>query len=210
MPCILIVFEYLRLYIDYIYEMASLKDKVIAITGAASGIGLATARICAERGASLSLSDLQSDLLGRSVATIKSDFPNTDIIGRQVDVTDYNSVDSWISATVDHFGRLDGAANIAGVESGKKGVFKDVESLGNEEWDFVLRVNLTGVFYCIRAQLKVMQRGASIVNCASLAGLMGRPGIAAYSVSKHGVVGLTRTVAKEVGPKGIRVNAVAP
>lgn len=190
--------------------MASLQGKVIAITGGASGIGLATARICAERGASLAISDIQTALLEQSVAQLKADFPNTKVVGTHVDVTKSESVDSWIDATVKHFGKLDGAANIAGVEKARKDVFCDVEDLPNEDWDFVIGVNLTGVFYCVRAQLKVMERGASIVNCASLAGLMGRPGICAYSVSKHGVVGLTRTVAKEVGGKGIRVNAVAP
>lgn len=192
--------------------MASLKDKVIVITGGASGIGLATARICAERGARLAISDIQADLLESSVAGLKKEFPTADIIGTQVDVTNSKSVDSWIKATVAHFRRLDGAANIAGVERAKKAadVFCDLDSLGDEEWDFVIKVNLTGVFYCVRAQLQAMERGASIVNCASLAGLMGRPGIGAYSVSKHGVIGLTRTAAKEVGGKGIRVNAVAP
>jgi len=163
--------------------MASLKDKVIAITGAASGIGLATARVCAERGALLALSDIQPDVLDRSVAELKVEFPNTEIVGTVVDVTDSKSVDSWTAATLQHFGRLDGAANIAGVEAGKKGVFRNVEDLGNEEWDFVVKVNLTGVFYCVRAQLRVMKRGASIVNCASLAGLMGRPGISCSILS---------------------------
>lgn len=190
--------------------MSLLQGKVIAITGAASGIGLATARTCAQRGASLALSDVQAKVLEQSVAELKGAFPKTDIVGTQVDVTDPRSVNSWITATIEHFGTLDGAANIAGVEGAKKGVFCNVEDLGDEEWDFVIGVNLTGVFNCVRAQLRVMKRGASIVNCASLAGLIGRPGICAYSVSKHGVIGLTRTVAKEVGEKSIRVNAVAP
>jgi NAD(P)-dependent dehydrogenase (short-subunit alcohol dehydrogenase family) len=106
-------------------------------------------------------------------------------------------------------GKLDGAANIAGVE-GKHGVFTNFIDMKNEEWDYIISINLTGLMYCLRAELRVMEKGASIVNAASIAGLMGRPGIGAYSVSKHGVVGLTKTAAKEVGPQGIRVNAVAP
>ena len=74
----------------------------------------------------------------------------------------------------------------------------------------MIAVNLTGLMYCLRAQIRVMKPGSSIVNAASLAGIMGRPGIGAYACSKHGVVGLTKTAAKEVGKKGIRVNAVAP
>ena len=74
----------------------------------------------------------------------------------------------------------------------------------------VLSVNLTGVMYCIRAQVKVMKRGGSIVNASSVAGLRGKEGIAPYSVTKHAVIGLTRTAAKENGPNGIRVNVVAP
>jgi NAD(P)-dependent dehydrogenase (short-subunit alcohol dehydrogenase family) len=188
--------------------MGSLKDKVIAITGAASGIGLETARVCAERGARLALSDVQPDALKRSIAELKAAFPTAEIIGTGVDISDHNSVNSWIAATVEHFGRLDGAANIAGM--GGQKVFCNVEDEENENWDAIIRVNLTGTFYCVRAQLGVMKRGASIVNCASTTAFMGRPGIGAYSVSKHGIVGLTKAVAKEVGGKGIRVNAVAP
>jgi NAD(P)-dependent dehydrogenase (short-subunit alcohol dehydrogenase family) len=82
--------------------------------------------------------------------------------------------------------------------------------LSNEEWDFLIRVNLTGVFYCMRAELRVMAGPGSIVNAASVAGLEGYANNANYTASKHGVVGLTRSGAKEVGQKNIRVNAVAP
>jgi NAD(P)-dependent dehydrogenase (short-subunit alcohol dehydrogenase family) len=82
--------------------------------------------------------------------------------------------------------------------------------LSNEEWDFVIGVNLTGVFYSMRAQLRVMAGPGSIVNAASIAGLAGNPNNANYSASKHGVVGLTRSGAKEAGKKTIRVNAIAP
>lgn len=187
--------------------MGSLKGKVIAITGAASGIGLATAKACANEGASLSLSDIQEKALQAAVDSFKSQGVET--FSKVVDVADSDSVDKWITGTVSHFGKLDGAANIAGIEGPGK-VFANFTEMDNKTWDKVLSINLTGVFYSMRAQLRVMQKGAAVVNCASLAGLMGRPGIGAYSVSKHGVVGLTRTAAKEVGIRGIRVNAVAP
>lgn len=107
------------------------------------------------------------------------------------------------------FGRLDGAANLAGV-------FKvsmnggTVETEDDDNWEFMLGVNLTGVMHCLRAQLPHMTSGSSIVNAASILGLQGAAGSAAYAASKHGVIGLTRSSAKEAGRKGVRVNAVAP
>jgi NAD(P)-dependent dehydrogenase (short-subunit alcohol dehydrogenase family) len=188
--------------------MSSLQDKVIAITGAASGIGLALTKLVAARGAKLALADMQREALDDLVAQLKSS--GVEAVGTCVNVTRSQEVDDWITATKAHFGRLDGAANLAGV-SGKTGVSANIWEQRNDEWDFILAVNLTGLMYCVRAQVGVMEKGASIVNAASVAGLIGRPGIGAYAASKHGVVGLTKTVAKEVGPaKGIRVNAVAP
>ncbi|KAF9884553.1 hypothetical protein FE257_001498 [Aspergillus nanangensis] len=189
--------------------MASLKDKVIAITGAASGIGRATAQECASRGASLALSDIDEAMLSTVVAELSAQ--GIPVIGTRVDVSSSDSVDDWISKVVQHFGKLDGAANIAGV-AGRPGgkIFENITDITNEHWEFIMGINLTGVFYCLRAQLRIMQPGASIVNVASIAGIMGRPGIAAYSTSKHGVIGLTRSAAKEVGDRRIRVNALAP
>jgi len=189
--------------------MAQLQGKVIAITGASSGIGRATAQECAARGASLSLCDINESALNEVVEEIKS--KGVKVIGQRVDVSKSDDVDSWIAATVKHFGKLDGAANVAGVEGMPGGkVFSNIVDTTNEHWDFIMGINVTGLFYCLRAELRVMERGASILNVASMAGLIGRPGIAAYSTSKHGVVGLTRTAAKEVGERGIRVNSLAP
>jgi len=185
----------------------SFEGKVVAITGAASGIGLALSKLLASRGAKLALADIQKEALDKTVSDIKAS--GADAIGTVVDVSSNQAVDDWINGTVKHFGKLDGAANLAGVE-GRNSVFTNFEDMKNEEWDFIIAVNLTGVMYCLRAELRVMKAGASIVNAASLAGVMGRPGIGAYAVSKHGVVGMTRTAAKEVGGKGIRVNAIAP
>jgi NAD(P)-dependent dehydrogenase (short-subunit alcohol dehydrogenase family) len=185
----------------------SFEGKVVAITGAASGIGLALAKLLGSKGAKLALADVQHEALDKAVSEIKSS--GGDAVGTRVDVSKDSEVDQWINDTVKHFGKLNGAANIAGVE-GKHGVFTNFIDMKNEEWDYIISINLTGLMYCLRAELRVMEKGASIVNAASIAGLMGRPGIGAYSVSKHGVVGLTKTAAKEVGPQGIRVNAVAP
>ncbi|OAG37864.1 hypothetical protein AYO21_07970 [Fonsecaea monophora] len=187
--------------------MASLQGKVIAITGAASGIGKALSKICASRGATLALADIQDEDLKQVVSEISR--TGAKVVGTKVDVASSKAVDDWITSTSQKFGRLDGAANLAAVD-GKTRLFADLTDTTDEEWDYVLSINLTGLMYCVRAQLRVMKAGASIVNVSSLAGVMGRNGISAYSTSKHGVVGLTRTVAKDVGPKGIRVNAIAP
>ncbi|EXJ77085.1 hypothetical protein A1O3_10243 [Capronia epimyces CBS 606.96] len=189
--------------------MSRLEGKVIAITGAGSGIGAATAREAAARGASLSLCDINQDALAVVVDEIRG--RGNDVVGTRVDVSNSDSVDAWIADTVAHFGRLDGAANVAGVEAGPGGkVYANIVDISNEHWGCMMGINLTGLFYCLRAQLRVMQRGSSVVNVSSMAGLVGRPGVAAYTASKHGVIGLTRTAAKEVGERGIRVNALAP
>lgn len=192
--------------------MASLKNKVIAVTGAASGIGRATALECARRGASLALCDRDEAHLSGLLEELSKVEEGVKAVTTVVDVTDSDQVDRWIKEAVEHFGRLDGAANIAGVvgQPGTGKVFANITEITNEHWSSILNVNLTGLFYCLRAQLRVMQSGGSIVNVASMAGVMGRPGIAAYSSSKHGVIGLTRSAAKEVGERGIRVNSLAP
>lgn len=181
-----------------------MEGKVIAITGAASGIALALTRLLASRGAKLALADLQKDGLDKIVAELHEQ--KIEAVGTVLDVSNSSAVDAWIQSTVAHFGRLDGAANIAGIEMG----FSNIEDLEDRVWDKMIAVNLSGVMYCVRAQIRVMKQGASIVNASSLAGIMGRPGIGAYGCSKHGVVGLTKVVAKEVGSRGIRVNAIAP
>ena len=179
-------------------------EKVVAVTGAASGIGLALTRLLASHGAKLAIADIQQGPLETVEKTLKGE--GVDVVATKLDVTSSSAVNDWINSTVKHFGKLDGAANIAGIEM----VFTNVEDTEDEVWHKVLAVNLSGVMYCVRAQVKVMGQGGSIVNAASLAGIMGRPGLGAYVCSKHGVVGLTKTVAKEVGPKGIRVNCIAP
>ncbi|GFF22349.1 short chain dehydrogenase/reductase family oxidoreductase, putative [Aspergillus udagawae] len=188
--------------------MDSVKNKVYAVTGVA-GIGLAVAEQLHARGARLSLADIDANALASAFAKLGSD--GETVLTTVVDVGSSASVDAWIDATVQKFGRLDGAANMAGTIGRKHGVGKLVEQ-DDEEWDFLLRVNLTGMMYCLRAEVRSIAATAgegSIVNAASIQGLRGFALHAAYSTTKHGVVGLTKSVAKEVGP-AIRVNAVAP
>ena len=184
------------------------ENKVVVITGAASGIGLATAKLLASRGASLSIADLNEKNLEAAEKAISSLTPGAKVITAAVDVRNVQSVNNWIKKTKAHFGKIDGAANIAGVFK----AFVD-NSVGEEDennWNFMLDVNLTGAMHCMRAELPELGSGGAIVNAASILGITGSAGAAAYSASKHGVVGLTRSAAKEVGKRNIRVNCVAP
>jgi NAD(P)-dependent dehydrogenase (short-subunit alcohol dehydrogenase family) len=190
--------------------MALFNSKVIALTGAASGISLATAQLLASRGAKLSLADIQGQELEKIKSDIISESPNAEVLVFSVDVRDYSQVENWIKKTKAHFGRLDGAANLAGVMTKAVGT-ASIENQDLDDWKFLLDVNLTGVIHCLKAQLQVLDDGGSIVNAASIAALQGRKNNGAYAATKHGVLGLTRSAAKEVGtPRGIRVNCICP
>ncbi|KIH93619.1 3-oxoacyl [Sporothrix brasiliensis 5110] len=197
--------------------MPVIKGSNIVVTGAASGIGLATAQLLAKQGANLSLADVQVDLLKEAVALAEADAKaaghTIKVHSAVVDVRDRKAVDAWIADAVAALGRLDGAANIAGVF--KSNYKNSVADEDEDNWDFTIAVNLTGLMHCMRAQTASMREkgihgDASIVNAASIMGIMGAIGSAAYCSSKHGVVGLTRSTCKEVGKQGIRVNCVAP
>lgn len=170
-----------------------MEGKVVAITGAASGIGLATAHLLAARGACLSLADVRTESLESAVKSIQEATPAAKLHHQAVNVVDSKSVNDWHDALMKHYGRLDGAANLAGI-LGDNGKIVDLE---DETWEKVLDVNLKGVFFCIRAQLRKMVEGeikGSIVSAASIAGLHGAAGISHYSTSKVRVKGSTETM----------------
>ena len=200
------------------------RGKVIALTGGGQGIGLATARILASRGASLSLADSNSATLAEVEQEFKA--KSWPVLVETVDVRSRENVDSWINTTVKKFGRLDGAANIAGTV-GRQIFRAPVVDIDDNDWDLVLGVNVTGnstriipgmtwlnppsgTMNCLRAELKHLVDGGSIVNISSTHGSKGDAGCSAYVTSKHAVIGLTKCAAKEYGARGIRVNTVAP
>lgn len=184
------------------------EGKVIALTGGASGIGLATSEILHRRGASISIADIDQDALDNAASKFKGN-GNDRIVLTKLDVTDRKAVDAWIAATVQRFGHLSGAANCAGV-IGKHHGTRTVESLEDDQWDLILGVNLTGMMYSLRAELGAIKGEGSVVCVGSVQGLMGFAGHAAYAASKHGMLGLVRSAAKEVGGRGTRVNCICP
>lgn len=184
------------------------QGKVIAITGAASGIGLETAKLLAARGAKVSLADISGPALEEAVASIQN--AGGSATSKVVDVRIQEEVEAWITHTVDHYNqKLDGAVNLAGVLP-KQAMIAGIEDIDQEDWDRVLGVNINGTLNCLRAEIKVMSSKSSIVNAASVGGLKGMVKNGAYVTSKHAVVGLTRAAAAEGAEKGIRVNAIAP
>jgi len=180
--------------------------KVALITGAAAGMGLATANAFADAGAAVVLADYKEE--GIKPAAKKLVAAGHKAIAIRCDVSDDAQVAAMVDQTVAEFGHLDAAFNNAGVMAR----IAPIADSTREDWDRVIGINLRGVWSCMKYELKQMQRQGSgaIVNNASVGALTGNPGIGSYIASKHGVVGLTRTAALEYIKQGIRVNAVNP
>ena len=185
--------------------MAELEGKVALVTGAGRGIGKAIALTLARYGADVAVNDVVAESAEGTAEEVRK-------LGRRAvalpcDITDSKAVDEMVSKAVEELGRLDILVNNAGITRDAL-----VLRMSDEDFESVLSVNLKGAFFCSRAAAKVMlrQRSGVIVNISSVVGLIGNPGQANYAASKAGLVGLTLSLAKELAPRGIRVNAIAP
>ncbi|MFO8053435.1 MAG: 3-oxoacyl-[acyl-carrier-protein] reductase [Candidatus Omnitrophota bacterium] len=180
------------------------KDKVVVVTGAARGIGKQIAYGFAKRGAKVALFDLdqvQLEAAEKELAGI------TECQSYPVDVTDSQQLVNIIDKVIDKFSKIDILINNAGITKDSLAL-----RLSETDWDKVLEVNLKGAFLTSKAVLKKMlkQRSGKIVNISSIIGIVGNSGQSNYSASKAGLIGLTKSLSKEVGPRGININAVAP
>jgi 3-oxoacyl-[acyl-carrier protein] reductase len=182
-----------------------LKDKICIITGAAQGIGLATACKFAREGAHVIVCDLRRPAVDEAVAACRALGAGAD--GHVVDVTRRDQVDAMVAAVLASHARVDVLVNNAGITQDAR-----LQKMSLAQFDAVIDVNLRGVFHCAQAVAQTMAEQGSgvILNASSVVGLYGNFGQSNYAASKFGVIGFTKTWSRELGPKGVRVNAVAP
>ena len=182
-----------------------LKDKIALVTGGAQGIGKAIALLLAQNGADVAVSDInfeKAEETGREIETL-----GRRALALRANVAAFDEVEKMAGAVIERFVRIDILVNNAGIARDKL-----LLRMTEEDWDAVLDINLKGTFNCTKAVIRHMskQRSGKIVNIASVVGEMGNAGQANYSASKAGVIGLTKTIAREFASRGINVNAVAP
>ncbi|NLQ04628.1 3-oxoacyl-[acyl-carrier-protein] reductase [Cylindrospermopsis raciborskii] len=186
--------------------MTSVKDQVAIVTGASRGIGRAIALQLADKGAKIVVNYASSSASAEKVVSeiIAS---GGEAIALRADVSQADQVEEMVNKTLEKFNRIDLLVNNAGITRDTLLLRMKIE-----DWQAVIDLNLTGVFLCTKAVSKIMlkQRSGRIINISSVAGQMGNPGQANYSAAKAGVIGFTKTVAKELASRGITVNAVAP
>lgn len=189
-------------------DLLSLKGRRAAVTGGARGLGLAIAERLSEAGAQVVIGDLDPVAAARSADALNSD--GASAVGHVLDVRSSGSISEFIAFCRSSMGGLDIIVNNAGIYP-----VRDALSMSDQEWDATLDVNLRGTFFCSREAAKAMRMDEiagtkAILNIISTSGFRGRPGLAHYTASKHGVVGVTKSLALELGPFGIRVLALAP
>ncbi len=182
-----------------------LEGQVSIITGAAQGIGLATALKFAQEGAIVVVCDLRQEAVDAAVAQCQA--AGAEALGFAFSVTDRAQVDAMAAAVKARFGRIDVLVNNAGITQDAR-----LQKMSLEQFDAVIDVNLRGVFHCAQAVVDTMvaQGRGVILNASSVVGIYGNFGQTNYAAAKFGVIGFTKTWSRELGPKGVRVNAVAP
>ncbi|NOR44480.1 MAG: 3-oxoacyl-[acyl-carrier-protein] reductase [Candidatus Delongbacteria bacterium] len=183
-----------------------LNGKVAIITGSARGIGKAIAEEYAKNGAKVVISDILQELADETAKEIQEKY-NVETLAIKADVSKMEEVDTLVKSTIEKFGSIDIIVNNAGITRDNL-----IMRMSEDEWNLVIDINLKGVFNCIKAVTRPMmkQRSGKIINITSVVGQMGNAGQINYSASKAGVIGMTKTSAKELGSRGIKVNAIAP
>lgn len=188
-----------------VFDADMLSGKTAIVTGASRGIGAAIAHRLCEVGANVVICSRSTESVSQTANALRDNGHTVHAIA--ADISKKENVDTLVEETINQFSQVDILVNNAGITRDML-----LMRLKDEDWDAVLQTNLTGTMYCTRAVLRPMirQKNGRIINISSVIGLMGNPGQASYAAAKAGIIGLTKTTAKEVGTRGITVNAIAP